>query len=196
MPFGLCNAAQTMCRLMDKVMGTDLRESVFVYIDDLLIVSPDFETHLIRLQTVADRLRTANLTINVAKSKFVMREIRYLGYVVGNGQLKTDPHKVQAITDFPIPMTVRQVRRFLGMTGWYQRFIRNFSDIAAPMTDLVGKTGKFVWTETADVAFNELEECLSSAPVLRQPDFTPTVFHPVRCVDDRGRKCFIPNNGG
>lgn len=149
MPFGLCNAAQTMCRLMDKVMGNDLRESVFVYIDDLLVVSPDFETHLVRLSTVAERLRKANLTINVAKSKFVMQEIRYLGFIVGKGQLRTDPLKVQAISDFPVPSTVRQVRRFLGMTGWYQRFIRNFSAEAAPITDLVGKTGKFTWNEKA-----------------------------------------------
>lgn len=176
MPFGLCNAAQTMCRLMDKVMGTDLRESVFVYIDDLLVVSPDFDTHLVRLRTVADRLRNANLTINVAKSKFVMREIRYLGYIVGNGELKTDPLKVDAIASFPVPSTVRQVRRFLGMTGWYQRFIRNFSGVAAPMTDLVGKSGKFVWTDSAQVAFETLKICLSSAPVLQQPDFSRHFF--------------------
>lgn len=172
MPFGLCNAAQTMCRLMDKVMGSDFRDSVFVYIDDLLIVSPDFDSHLVRLRAVAERLRKANLTINVTKSKFVMREIRYLGYIVGNGELKTDPLKVQAITEFPIPSTMRQVRRFLGMTGWYQRFIRDFSGIAAPMTDLVGKTGKFTWTEGAQTAFEKLKACLSSAPVLQQPDFS------------------------
>lgn len=172
MPFGLCNAAQTMSRLMDKVMGSDLRDSVFVYIDDLLVVSPDLDSHLVLLQTVANRLRMAKLTINVSKSKFVMREIRYLGYVVGRGQLRTDPLKVKAISDFPQPVTVRQVRRFLGMTGWYQRFIRNFSAIAAPLTDLVGKTGKFVWTDAAESAFDELKNCLSSAPVLRQPDFS------------------------
>lgn len=179
MPFGLCNAAQTMCRLMDKVMGTDLRDSVFVYIDDLLIVSPNFESHIVHLKTVAERLRRANLTINVAKSRFVMKEIRYLGYIVGNGQLKTDPIKVQAIVDFPTPKTVKQIRRFVGMTGWYQRFIRNFSALAAPMTDLVGKAGKFEWTTAADDAFNSLKNCLCSAPVLVQPDFTKRFF--VQC---------------
>lgn len=165
-----------MCRLMDKVMGSDLRDSVFVYIDDSLIVSTDFETHLIHLRTVAERLRNANHTINIAKSKFMMREIRYLGYLVGGGQLKTDPQKVQAIADFPAPSTVRQVRRFLGITGWYQRFIRNFSAIASPMTDLVGKSGKFTWTETAQAAFDQLKTCLSSAPVLQQPDFSLPFF--------------------
>lgn len=176
MPFGLCNAAQTMCRLMDKVMGGDLRDSVFVYIDDLLIVSTNFETHLTHLRTVAERLRNANLTINVAKSKFMMREIRYLGYLVGEGKLKTDPSKVQSIADFPVPSTVRQVRRFLGMAGWYQRFIRNFSAVASPMTDLVGKSGKFTWTPDAQAAFEQLKSCLSSAPILQQPDFTLPFF--------------------
>lgn len=157
-------------------MGGDLRESVFVYIDDLLIVSPDFDSHISKLKVVADKLRKANLTINVNKSKFVMREIRYLGYIVGNGQLKTDPEKISAITNFPIPKTVRQVRRFLGMTGWYQRFIQNYSAVAAPMTDLVGKKGVFVWPEAADDSFNQLKKCLSSAPVLNQPDFTKPFF--------------------
>lgn len=172
MPFGLCNAAQTMCRLMDLVMGSDLRDSVFVYIDDLLIVSPDFASHIVKLKIVSEKLRAANLTINVNKSKFCMREIKYLGYLVGNGQLKTDPDKVSAIENFPIPKTVRQVRRFIGMTGWYQRFIRNYSAIAAPMTDLVGKKGNFTWPDAANDAFNKLKTCLSTAPVLNQPDFT------------------------
>lgn len=176
MPFGLCNAAQTMCRLMDAVMGSDLRESVFVYIDDLLIVSPDFETHLERLKTVASRLRKANLTINVEKSKFVMREIRYLGYIVGHGELKTDPGKVEAISSFPTPTNIRQVRRFLGMAGWYMRFIRDYSGIAAPITDLIGKKGKFEWPSSAQTAFQHLKDCLTSAPVLHQPDFSRPFF--------------------
>lgn len=176
MPFGLCNAAQTMCRLMDKVMGSDLRESVFVYIDDLLIVSPDFDSHLEILRKVAERLRKANLTINLSKSHFMRSEIRYLGYIVGHGQLMTDPEKVKAVADFPVPKSIRQVRRFLGMTGWYQRFIENFSTIAAPMTDLVGKKSKFEWTDQAQLAFVNLKKALSSAPVLSSPDFSRPFF--------------------
>ena len=78
MPFGLCNAAQTMCRLMDKVIPNELRQSVFVFIDDLLVVSPDFDTHMVLLEKVASHLRAANITINLDKSKFVMREVKYL----------------------------------------------------------------------------------------------------------------------
>lgn len=170
MPFGLCNAAQTMCRLMDRVIPTQLRENVFVYIDDLLVVSPDFDSHMICLRKVAECLSKANLTINVDKSKFCMKEIHYLGYIVGNGCLKTDPDKVQAISNFPTPKTKKQIRSFLGMAGWYQRFIANYAAIASPITDLIGKP-TFHWTPEAQKAFETLKDCLTTSPVLSHPDF-------------------------
>lgn len=172
MPFGLCNAPQTMCRLMDKVIPTELREFVFVYIDDLLVVSKCFDSHITRLKTVAKCLREANLSINVNKSKFAMKEIKYLGHIVGNGQIKADPGKVEAIQDFPIPRTTRQVRRFLGLCGWYRRYIAGFAEIAAPITDLLKKQSRFIWTEEAQIAFDKLKHCLTSAPVLSHPDFS------------------------
>lgn len=172
MPFGLCNAAQSMCRLMDLVIPSVLRDCVFVYIDDLLVVSPDFETHLHRLKQVAESLRKANLTINVDKSKFAMKTIKYLGHVVGNGEIKADPERVQCIVDFPIPTTVKQVRRFLGMAGWYQRYIFGYAATAAPMTDLLKKSENFKWTPEAQVAFESLKTSLTTAPVLRHPDFS------------------------
>lgn len=156
MPFGLCNAPQTMCRLIDRVINNELRESTFVFIDDLLVVSADFQTHLEQLRKVAERLRVANLTINVDKSHFCMTEIRYLGFIVGNGVLKTDPSKVQAIVEFPSPVTVKQVRRFLGMTGWYRRFIANYSEITSPLTNLLKKNVPFSWPAEAEDAFQQL----------------------------------------
>lgn len=100
MPFGLCNAAQTMCRLMDAAIPSILRGSVFVYIDDLLVVSSSFDVHLERLDVVARSLRKANLTINVDKSKFMMRSIRYLGHIVGNGEIP--------VVYMPLPNSQRQ----------------------------------------------------------------------------------------
>ena len=147
MPFGLCNAAQAMCRLMDRVIPNELRNSVFVFIDDLLIVFKDFESHMSLLRKVAFHLRRANLTINVEKSKFVMRQVKYLGYIVGDGCIKTDPDKVKAIVDFEAPKTVKQVRRFLGMCGWYRRFILNYSAISSSISNLLKKSDKFAWTE-------------------------------------------------
>lgn len=172
MPFGLCNAAQSMCRLMDLTIPSSMRDHVFVYIDDLLVVSADLETHLERLKIVAQSLRKANLTINVDKSKFVMRTIKYLGHIIGNGEIKPDPGRVKCISEFPPPTTVKQVRRFLGMAGWYQRYISGYSEIAAPMTNLLKKSDRFAWTPEAQVAFDSLKSSLTTAPVLRHPDFT------------------------
>lgn len=173
MPFGLCNGPQTMSRLMDRVIPSRLRENVFVYLDDLLVCSPDFDTHINLLKEVATCLKAAKLTINVAKSKFCQREIKYLGYLVGHGCLKVDSEKVEAIKNFPLPKTPKQLRRFIGMANWYRVFINNFSDLAGPLTDCLKKSHKsFSLTELAHKSFEKLKTALSTAPVLAQPDFT------------------------
>lgn len=172
MPFGLCNAPQTMCRLMDKVIPYNLKQKVFVYLDDLLLVSEDFDSHIELLEEVALHVRKAGLTINISKSRFCLKQVKYLGYIVGEGTLQTDPSKVSAIVEFPIPKTVKQLRRFLGLAGWYRRFISNFADVTGPLTDLLKKSKSFTWTEQANSAFNLLKTKLASAPVLVNPDFT------------------------
>lgn len=172
MPFGLCNAGQSMCRLMDLVIPSALRGFVFVYIDDLLIVAEDMKTHLQRLEIVARSLRKANLTVNVTKSKFAMKSIKYLGHIVGNGKIRPDPGRVDCIVKFPTPNTVRQVRRFLGMAGWYQRYIHGYSTMASAMTDLLKKSDRFKWTPEAQISFDKLKTSLTTAPVLTHPDFT------------------------
>ena len=130
MPFGLSNAAQSLTCLMHQVIPHELRDQVFVYLDDLLILSHTFEEHLKILKIIAQRLTEAGLTINVEKSKFCLKELPYLGYIVGQGGIKANPDKIAAILDFPEPKTSRQVRRFLGMAGWYRRFVKDFSTLA------------------------------------------------------------------
>lgn len=171
MPFGLCNAPQRMMMLMDKVLPHELKESIFVYLDDLLVISPDFPTHIQQLRLVAQRLKDAGLTINVTKSNFCFKQVNYLGYIVGEGCLKTDPQKTDAISNYPIPKSKKQVRGFLGLAGWYRRFISNFASLAAPMSDTL-KGDKFIFTEEALVSFQKLKEVLTSPPVLAQPDFS------------------------
>ena len=107
MPFGVCNGPQTMSRLMDKTIPSKLRDNVFIYLDDLLVCSQDFDTHIQLLSEVAQCLKSAGLTINVRKSKFCQREIKYLGYRIGGGTLKVDPEKIEAIDQFPIPKSPR-----------------------------------------------------------------------------------------
>ncbi|KNC30731.1 Retrovirus-related Pol polyprotein from transposon 297 [Lucilia cuprina] len=171
MPFGLCNAAQRLCRLMDKVIPQELKSNVFVYLDDLLVISSNFEDHLKLLSKVAECLRNANLTIGLKKSKFCFKEIRYLGFIVGGGYMKTDPVKIEAIKNIPLPKSVREIRSFLGTAGWYRRFIQNFSTLTAPLTNLIRKGTKFELTEEAIESFNKLKQALTTAPVLAHPNF-------------------------
>lgn len=179
MPFGLCNAAQTLCRLMHRVIPHELHDRVFVYLDDLLIISGTLEAHFQLLERVAKLLDSAGLTINVDKSKFVLRESKYLGFIVGEDGLRTDPAKVEAIRNFPQPKTVKQARRLLGMAGWYRRFIPNYSDIAAPIFNLLKKGVKFEWSSEAQNAFEILKDRLSSSPVLVNADYKKHFY--IRC---------------
>lgn len=171
MPFGLFNGPQTMSRLMDKVIPSRLRENVFIYLDDLLVCSADFDSHIKLLREVALCLRAAKLTINVGKSKFCQREIKYL--VVGQGCLKVDPLKIESFNNFPLPKSPRQVRRFIGMANWYRVFIENFASLSGPLTDCLKKSNRpFKLSKNGIEAFEKLKQALSSAPVLSQPDFS------------------------
>jgi len=124
------------------------------------------------IEEVAGYFRKANLAINFAKSKFCMREIKYLGFITGDGQLKADPGKISAVKEFPKPITTKQLRRFLGLAGWYRRFVDNNASITRALTDLLRKKHRFEWTEDADLAFNQLKDSLTSSPVLRTPNFS------------------------
>lgn len=173
LPFGLCNSAQTLCRALEKAVGNDLEPSVFVYIDDIIIVSDTFEQHLKLLKEVARRLNKAGFTISREKSKFCAKKLHYLGFILDEFGLSMDPDKITPILNIPPPKTLKELRRIVGMCSWYRRFIRNFSDITAPMTELMKtqKSKKFVWTNEADEAFRKLKTALVSAPVLISPDF-------------------------
>lgn len=172
MPFGLTNAPATMARLMTKVLGHDLEPFVYVYLDDIIIISRSIEHHCQLIRTVARRLQQAGLTINLQKSKFCQKRIRYLGYVLSEDGLSMDASKIQPIIDYAQPQSVKDVRRLLGLAGFYQKFIRNYSEITTPITNLLKKDRKkFHWTAEANVAFEKLKNALISAPVLSNPDF-------------------------
>nr|XP_043065612.1 uncharacterized protein LOC122320996 [Drosophila bipectinata] len=171
MPFGLMNASQTMTRLMDKVIPAALRNEVFVYLDDLLVVSDTFESHLAVLTSVAKHIKQAGLTLNIEKSHFCMRTVKYLGHVIGEGVIRTDPEKISAMVDYPVPRTLKALRSFIGMTGWYSKFISNYADIAAPLTDLMRPKCRFTMTQAGLEAFSKLKNAMCQAPVLHSPDF-------------------------
>lgn len=176
MPFGLCTAPQTMCRLMDSIIPPELKHSVFGYLDDVCVVSDSFENHISVLVRLAEQFRKANLTLNLKKSKFCVRRVQYLGYIIGDGGISTDPEKIESIIDWPTPKTLKQVRGFLGLTGWYRRFISNFAEVTHDITDVLSKKRKFNWTTAANDAFHHIKTLLTTAPVLRNPDFTKKFF--------------------
>ena len=171
MPFGLCSAPQTMCRLMDSIIPPDLRFCVFGYLDDLCVVSADFSTHITVLVRLADEFKKANLTLNVAKSKFCVTSVKYLGFIIGNGGVSTDPEKIVAVNSWPTPKSVKQVKGFMGLAGFYRRFIHNFSDVMAPISSCTSTKKPFEWTAEAETAFNHVKTLLTTAPILANPDF-------------------------
>ncbi|KAL6417111.1 hypothetical protein ACFW04_014674 [Cataglyphis niger] len=171
MPFGLHSAPATFQRLLDKIISPALEPNVFVYLDDIIIISKTFDDHLRLLTEVFRRLRDARLRLNPEKCKFCVDQLKYLGHVVDRKGIRTDPEKVSAIENWPEPHTVKQIRQFLGMASWYRRFIANFSTIAAPLTSLTKKNAKWKWGAEETTAFRELKKTLVSAPVLACPDF-------------------------
>lgn len=172
MPFGLHNSAATWQRFIDKVIGHDLEPFVFVYLDDIVIVSDSFERHLAILEEVFRRLREAKVTISKDKCQFCRPQMKYLGYVVDRNGLHVDPEKVNAMLEIKPPKTVREVRRLVGTFSWYRRFVPEFSSVIAPITNLLKKKVKFDWTEECDRAFRKIKECLVTAPVLSCPDYS------------------------
>lgn len=172
--FGLTNAPATQQRLVDSLFGPEFESNVFVFIDDVIIISKTFEEHLSLLLRVLEKLYSANLTINLSKCQFFRSNLRYLGYVVDAKGLRTDPEKVAAILNYPTPTNKKEVKRFLGTASWYRRFIPNFSSIAGPLNKLTStkkNSSPFKWSEEADKSFLELKALLVQAPILACPSF-------------------------
>jgi len=171
MPFGMKNAPATFQRMMNQVIaGLDDCEA---YIDDLVLYSDSWEEHIKPLGEFFCRLRDANLTVNLSNSEFCRARVVFLGHIVGQGEIAPVASKVDAIVNFPIPGDKREVMRFLGMAGYYQKFCCNFSLVAEPLTSLLQKQRKFVWTKYKECqnAFEKIKSLLLSAPVLKAPNF-------------------------
>lgn len=171
MPFGLTNAPATFQRLVDSVLGADLQPLVMVYLDDIVIISKNFECHLQLLEKVFQRLKRAGLTVNPSKCALCKPRLKYLGYVVDNYGLRPDPEKVECIINVPPPDSVSAVRRFVGMASWYRRFVPNFATVMAPLTALTKKNTPWKWTTECDDSFRKIKECLVTYPLLSCPDF-------------------------
>lgn len=172
MPFGLCNAPSTWQRLIDTVMSGLTGNSVLIYLDDLIIWSATVEEHLVRLTAVLDRLKDANLKLRPDKCHFLQSEVQYVGHIITAEGIKTNPRTISAVQDYPVPTNVRETRGFLGLTGYYRRFIPNYAHIAKPLTELTKKNVAFEWGTPQAEAFTTLRNALCKDPILTYPDFT------------------------
>ncbi|CAM5155346.1 unnamed protein product [Natator depressus] len=172
LPFGLKGAPATFQHLVDQLLR-GMESFAVAYIGDICVFSQTWEDHVSQVKKVLDRLQEAGLTIKAEKCKVGMAEVSYLGHRVGSGCLKPEPTKVEVIRDWPTPQTKKQVQAFIGMAGYYRRFVPHFSSIAAPITELCkkGKPDKVVWTEQCQKALCALKEALISDPVLINSDF-------------------------
>lgn len=169
MPYGMKNAPATFQRLMNG-LTKDLHNCV-TYIDDVVVYSDTWEEHLSQLHALFHKLSNADLVINLTKCDFCKAQVQYLGYMVGLGQVSPPNAKVEAIVSSSYPKNKRELQRFLGMVGYYRRFVLNFSILVAPLTDLLKKGVKYQWSAQCEQAFTNLKAVLASQPVLQAPDF-------------------------
>ena len=170
MSFHLTNAPAYFMNMMNKVFMEFLDKFLVVFIDDILVYSKNEEEHKEHLRLVLGKLREHQLYAKFSKCEFWLKEVGFLGHVISGEGIAIDPTKVITVTNWEAPTSVGEIRSFLGLAGYYRRFIENFSKIAKPMTELLKKDAKFKWTEECEASFQELEKRLVTAPVLILPD--------------------------
>ena len=194
MSFGLTNAPAFFMNLMNKVFMEFLDKFVVVFIDDILIYSKSEEEHEQHLRLVLEKLKEHQLYAKFSKCDFWLKEVQFLGHIVNAQGVAVDPANVESVTKWTPPRTVTQVRSFLGLAGYYRRFIENFSKIAKPMTQLLKKEEKFIWSAECNRSFEELKRRLVSAPVLILPDQTKD-FQVYCDASRQGLGCVLMQDG-
>ena len=171
LPQGLAGSPAHFSAVMHKVLKGMSPSMVIIYLDDILVMAKNPSQMLERLGLVFDRFRAANLRMHPSKCHWAKQEIKFLGYIFSNQGIRIDESKVKIVREFPIPDTPKKVRRYLGLTTYVRRFVKNYSQITEPLRKLLRQNTKFVWTEECEQAFQELKRALTTAPVLALPRF-------------------------
>jgi hypothetical protein len=173
MPFGLCNAPSTFQSLMNHVFHPFLCPFVLVFFDDILIYRKTWTDHLSHVDRVLHLLSQHQLFLKQSKCDFGTSEVEYLGHMVGKDGVRVDPKKIEAMQDWPHPKTLKSLCRFIGLTGYYRKFLKNYGKIVAPLTTLL-KKNSFTWTPVVSQSFQTLKMAMCTTPVLALPNFTKT----------------------
>ena len=171
MPFGLCNAPSTFQRLMNKVFAKEINSLILVCLDDILVYSRSIEEHRDHLRQVLEKLRRAKLYGRLHKCEFLKDKVDYLGFEVSADGVHASSEKVKAILDWPHPQTMHDIRSFLGLASYSRKFLRGFSQIAKPLTDLAREKKTWCLGDAEGNSFMALKVAMATAPVLRLPDF-------------------------
>ncbi|CAK1590747.1 unnamed protein product [Parnassius mnemosyne] len=172
MPFGLKNAPATFQRVMDSVLCGLQGKRCFVYLDDIVVFASSLQEREQKLEEVFSRLRKYDLKIQPDKCEFLRRQVAYLGHILSNEGVKPNPDKIRAVHEFPIPKSCKDIKAFLGLTGYYRQFIPNFSKLTKPLTSLLKKDTAFIWGETQQQSFNEYKHLLTNPLISQYPNFT------------------------
>ena len=171
MPFGLTNAPAVFQHFVNDIFSHLIGRFVVIYLDDILVYSPDLDTHKIHVRQVLQILRANKLFAKLEKCVFAVKELPFLGYVLSDSGFRMDPEKVRAIMDWDLPENLKALQRFLGFANFYRKFIKNYSLVVKPLTDMTRKGSDFSkWSHAAKTAFTSLKERFTSAPILVQPD--------------------------
>lgn len=175
MPFGLKNAPATFQRVMDNIFKEYLYKFCFVYMDDIVIFSKSLQEHITHIEQIFSKLREFNLKVQLDKSEFLRKEVAYLGHVITPEGIKPNPDKIETIKKYPLPKTQKEIKAFLGLIGYYRRFIKDFARITQPFTKCLKKNSKIDITNTEYLeSFNLCKQILINAPILQYPDFQKT----------------------
>ena len=172
LPFGLVGPPSTFERCMETVLRHLQWQTCLVYLDDIIVFSKNFSEHLCRLEQVCERIQQAGLKLKPSKCKLFQQQVTFLGHVVSKDGLATDPDKIEAVVNWPVPTNVSQLRSFLGFCSYYRRFIASFSAIASPLFNLTKKGVPYLWIEDCQNAFEKLKNCLITAPIMAYPTDT------------------------
>jgi len=171
---------------MNSTLAPLLRKCVLVFFDDILVYSPSLEEHLCHLRLILELLAKDKWQVKLSKCSFAQQQLAYLGHIISGKGVATDPAKISAIVQWPVPSFVKELRSFLGLAGYYRKFVKHFAVLAKPLTSLLKKQVLLVWTQDHDTAFQLLKQALVSAPVLAMPDFSKTF-----CVETDASNCGV-----
>jgi hypothetical protein len=178
---GLANAPSQFQRLMDLVLASFNYESCLVYLDDIICFSRNFEEHLVRLGSVFDRLVQADLKLKASKCQLFQPKVHFPGHIVSRTGIAADPEKLRVVTNWPRPRILHEIRSFLGISGYYRKFIAEYADIAKPLHMLTIKGQPFAWTDSQEDAFPKSKDKLTAAPILSSPRMKGIMF----CIQTR-----------